>query len=202
MRLLGINGSLTPSSRTREVVRLVLDQAATDPAVEPELLDLGAYDIAFCDGRDPSAYTGDTRTVIDKIAAADAYVVGTPSYRGSYTGALKNLFDLVPNEAPRGKVAGIVLTAGSDHHFLAIEHQLRPLLSFFQMQTVPGAVYAQNIHFTDGELTDPAIRESCRRLGAEIVRLWRAAGAGDTGPAYPVITRKPGDGVRPTSARN
>lgn len=202
MKLLGINGSLTPSSRTVEVVRLVLDRAATDPVVEPELLDLRNYDIAFCDGRDPDAYTGDTRTVIDKIAAADAYVVGTPSYRGSYTGALKNLFDLVPNEAPRGKVAGIVLTAGSDHHFLAIEHQLRPLLSFFQMQTVPGAVYAQNAHFMDGHVTDSAVQESCRRLGAEIVRLWRATRTGDTGPDYPVITRKAGDGAMLASTRD
>lgn len=203
MKLLGINGSLTPVSRTGEVVRLVLDQAAAaDPEVEPELLDLRTYDIAFCDGRAPSAYTGDTRTVIDKIAAADAYVVGSPSYRGSYTGALKNLFDLVPNEAPHGKVAGMVLTAGSDHHFLAIEHQLRPLLSFFQMQTVPGAVYAQNAHFTDGVLTEPTVRESCRRLGTEIVRLWRATRAGDSGPAYPIITRKPGDGVRPVTTRD
>lgn len=202
MKLLGINGSLTPASRTHEVVRLVLDQAAADPDVEPELLDLRDYDIVFCDGRDPSAYTGDTRSVIDTIAAADAYVVGSPSYRGSYTGALKNLFDLVPNEAPQGKVAGIVLTAGSDHHFLAIEHQLRPLLSFFQLQTVPGAVYAQNAHFTDGVLTDPAVRDNCQRLGEEIVRLWRATRAGDTGPAYPAITREPGDGAGPAMKRN
>ncbi|MDQ3539279.1 MAG: NAD(P)H-dependent oxidoreductase, partial [Chloroflexota bacterium] len=135
-------------------------------------------------------YTGDTRTVIDLVAAADAYVVGTPSYRGSYTGALKNLFDLVPNDAPQGKVAGLVLTAGSDHHFLAIEHQLRPLLSFFQMLTVPGAVYAQNAHFTDGRLTDEMIRQQCRTLSETIVDLWRARNHNAaTGPAYPSIRR-------------
>jgi MsuE subfamily FMN reductase len=191
MKLLGISGSLTPTSRTVEVVRLVLEGARrTDPQVETELLDLRAYDITFCDGRDPAAYTGDTRTVIDLVAAADAYVVGTPSYRGSYTGALKNLFDLVPNDAPHGKIAGIVLTAGSDHHFLAIEHQLRPLLSFFQVLTVPGAVYAQNSHFTDGTLTDETIRQQCEKLGEGIVGLWRARNPGATGgPAYPEIRR-------------
>lgn len=192
MKLLGISGSLTPTSRTVEVVRLVLDGARrADPEVEPEVLDLRAYDMAFCDGRDPAGYTGDTRAVIDLIAAADAYVVGTPSYRGSYTGALKNLFDLVPNDAPHGKIAGIVLTAGSDHHFLAIEHQLRPLLSFFQILTVPGAVYAQNAHFTDGTLTDDTIRRQCQTLGEAIVDLWRARhpGAAGGGPAYPEIRR-------------
>lgn len=191
MKLLGISGSLTPASRTVEVVRLVLEGARrTYPEVETELLDLRAYAVAFCDGRDPAAYTGDTRTVIDLVAAADAYVVGTPSYRGSYTGALKNLFDLVPNDAPHGKIAGLVLTAGSDHHFLAIEHQLRPLLSFFQVLTVPGAVYAQNAHFTDGTLTDETIRQQCERLGEAIVGLRRVRNPGATGgPAYPVIRR-------------
>lgn len=192
MRLLGINGSLTPSSRTADVVRLVLAAAETDPEVETELLDLRDYDVAFCDGRDPAAYTGDTRTVIDRVAAADAYVVGTPAYRGSYTGALKNLFDLVPNDAPRGKVAGIVLTAGSDHHFLAVEHQLRPLLSFFQVYTVPGAVYAQNAHFRDGQLVDETVREACRTVAAGIVRLWRATATEADGLVYPAIRRRAG----------
>lgn len=192
MKLLGISGSLTPSSRTVEVIRLVLDHAvAIDPTVEAELLDLRQYGVVFCDGRNPADYDGDTRIVIDKIAEADAYVVGSPAYRASYTGALKNLFDLVPNDAPFGKVAGIVLTAGSDHHFLAVEHQLRPLLSFFQMQTVPGAVYAQNAHFQDGRLVDEGVREQCRRLAEGIVGLWRATRAELVGPAYPTIQRVP-----------
>lgn len=192
MKLLGISGSLTPTSRTSEVIRLVLDEAAAfDSTVEGELLDLRSYRVGFCDGRDPDEYTGDTRRVIDKVAEADAYVIGSPAYRGSYTGALKNLFDLVPNAAPHGKVAGIVLTAGSDHHFLAVEHQFRPLLSFFQVHTVPGAVYAQNAHFRDGALVDEGVRLSCRRLAEDIVRLSRATRSEiGSGLAYPVIQRK------------
>jgi len=194
MKLLAISGSLTRSSRTAGVLRLVLEEAvAYDAAVEATLLDLRAYDVVFCDGRNPADYTGDTRTVIDLVAAADAYVVGSPLYRGSYTGALKNLFDLVPNDAPHGKVAGIVVTGGSDHHFLAIEHQMRPLLSFFQAQTVPGAVYAQNAHFQEGQLVDKAVRDACRRLGTDIVQLWRALRPGAVGPHYPAIRRKPGE---------
>lgn len=197
MRLLGISGSLTPTSRTVDVVLRVLDEAARiDPEVEPELLDLRDYEVAFCDGRPPAGYTGDTRLVIDQIRAADAYVVGTPAYRGSYTGALKNLFDLVPNDAPRGKVAGIVLTAGSDHHFLAVEHQLRPLLSFFQMHTVPGAVYAQNAHFRDGALVDETVFASCQEVAAGIVQLWRITSPEPLGLISPSIRRKVADLAR------
>ncbi len=194
MKLLGLSGSLTRSSRTNEVLRLVLQAAASyDPTVNAELLDLRQYHVAFCDGRNPADYEGDTRAVIDKVAAADAYVVGSPMYRGSYTGALKNLFDLVPNDAPHGKVAGLVATGGSDHHFLALEHQLRPLLAFFQMHVVPGAVYAQNAHFEDGRLVDATVLEGCRRLGEGIVRVWQALRTTGVGPGYPAIRRKPGE---------
>ncbi len=41
---------------------------------EAELLDLRSYDVAFCDGRDPAGYTGDTRTVIDKVAPTSPWL--------------------------------------------------------------------------------------------------------------------------------
>lgn len=64
LKLLGINGSVTKNSRTGVVVQVVLDAAAEAyPEIETEPLDLGQYDIVFCDGRDPRDYTGDTKTV-------------------------------------------------------------------------------------------------------------------------------------------
>jgi MsuE subfamily FMN reductase len=195
VRLLGISGSLGQGSRTSLVIQRVLDAAAQDPEVETELLEVSRPGLAFCDGRPPDAYGGDTRAVVDTVAAADCYVVGSPMYRGSYTGAFKNLFDLLPNDALRGKAVGLVATGGSDHHFLALEHQMRPLLSFFQAHTVPGAVYAQNAHFTGDGLAED-LREGCRRLAAEVVRLARALSPGQAGPDYPTIVRKPGQQPR------
>ena len=194
MRLIGISGSLSRGSRTSRVIQHVLDAAAGCGQVETELLEVSQRDLVFCDGRRPDAYDGDTRRVIDLVVAADAYVVGSPMYRGSYTGAFKNLFDLLPNEALAGKAVGLVATGGSDHHFLAIEHQLRPLLSFFRAYTIPGAVYAQNAHF-DGERLDDTVRAQCRDLGQTIVRLSALIGADGAGPDYPTILRKPGQQV-------
>ncbi|HET9903650.1 MAG TPA: NAD(P)H-dependent oxidoreductase [Xanthobacteraceae bacterium] len=191
MRVVGISGSLSANSRTSRLVAHVLAAARQHAGVETELIEIAERRLVFCDGRRPDLYDGDTRFVIDRIVAADACVVGSPVYRGSYTGALKNLFDLLPNEALRGKPVGLVATAGSDHHFLAVEHALRPLLSFFQAYTVPGAVYAHNGHFV-GERLDETTAEQCRLLGDEIVRLAVALGGGAAGPAYPKIERKPG----------
>ena len=152
LKLLGINGSITPNSRTGAVLETILEAAAKAyPEIETELLELGQYDIAFCDGRDPGVYTGDTKAVIEKVVAADALIVGTPVYRASFTGALKNLLDLIPNDALTGKAVGLVATGGSDHHLLTLEYALRPVISYFRAHTVPGTVYAQNAHFDSGK---------------------------------------------------
>jgi len=189
MRLLGISGSPSRGSRTTRLIREVLDEAAQQPDVETELIEVVSSGAVLCDGRPPEAYEGDTRRVIDMVVAADAYVVGSPIYRGSYTGSFKNLFDLLPNDALSGKVVGLVATGGSDHHFLALEHQLRPLLSFFRAHTVPGTIYAQNAHFIHNGVA-PETQEACRSLAREIVRLSRAIAPGHAGPAYPMIVRR------------
>jgi MsuE subfamily FMN reductase len=191
MRIVGLSGSPTQGSRTSLLITRTLAAARQHAGVETDLIELSQRRLVFCDGRRPELYEGETRAVIDLIVAADAYVVGSPMYRGSYTGAFKNVFDLLPNEALRGKPVGLIATGGSDHHFLAIEHALRPLFSFFHAYTVPGAVYAQNQHFADGRL-DETVAEQCRLLGEEVVRLAGALTGRTAGPAYPYIERKPG----------
>ncbi|WP_114948411.1 NAD(P)H-dependent oxidoreductase [Microvirga calopogonii] len=200
MRLLGISGSPSHGSRTSRMIQQVLDAAAQQADVETELLEVVTSGAILCDGRPPEAYEGATRQVIDKVVAADAYVVGSPMYRGSYTGAFKNLFDLLPNDALAGKVVGLVATGGSDHHFLALEHQLRPLLSFFRAHTVPGAVYAQNLHFVGDELAEETLK-ACHLLAEEVVRLSRALTPGQAGPAYPTIIRRSDQQPSSTSTR-
>ena len=132
MKLLGVSGSPSVASKTLTAVALAVEHArASYPDVSAEVLNLRDHDVQFSDGRDPATYEGDTRTVIDTVLAADALVVGTPMYRGGYTGRLKNLFDVLPNDALEGKPVGLVATGGTDHHFLAIEHELKPVVGFF-----------------------------------------------------------------------
>ena len=87
----------------------------------------------------------------EKLASADVIVVGTPVYKGSYTGLLKHFFDLLDPKVLSGKVAVLAATGGSDHHSLVLEHQLRPLLSFFGVHTVPTTVYVKDSDFVKQE---------------------------------------------------
>ena len=61
-----------------------------------------------------------------QIESADALIVATPVYRGSYTGLFKHLFDLVDHEALIGTPVLLAATGGSDRHSLVIDHQFGP----------------------------------------------------------------------------
>jgi FMN reductase len=141
----------------------------SDPDVSAEVINIRDHDVQFCDGRDPDLYEGDTRTIIDKVKAADALIIGTPMYRGSYTGVLKNLFDVIPNDALMGKPVGLIATGGTDHHFLAIEHELKPVIGFFAGYPIPGAVYANNQHYSNGHLVDEDVLDRLRQLADAVV---------------------------------
>ncbi|SFB35957.1 FMN reductase [Lentibacillus halodurans] len=191
MKLLGLSGSMTPRSKTTIVIDKVLEFAKVEnPSIETEIISLRDYDLQFCDGRDPTYYENDTKQVIKKIEEADALIIGTPVYRGSYTGALKNVFDLIPNDALKGKVVGLIATGGTYHHFLAIEHQLKPLIGFFRAHIVPGSVYAHNRHFSEKTLVDPEVMERLRYLGEDVVKFQAQIGGDYVGAGSPSIPRR------------
>lgn len=85
---------------------------------EVTLLDLAEYKMEFSDGRNYFEYDGDTKYVTETIMAADAIVIGTPTFQASIPATLKNIFDLLPVNAFRDKVVSIVVTAGTSKHYL------------------------------------------------------------------------------------
>lgn len=191
MKLVGLSGSPTARSKTLLAVEQALAFAAEDdPQLDVELINIRDHDIVFCDGRDPDDYEGDTRGLIDAVAAADALIVGTPMYRGSYTGRLKNVFDILPNDCLRGKPVGLIATGGSDHHFLALDHELRPLMTFFAAHVLPGSVYANNSHYSDAELVDPGVLDRLRQLARGCVELARRLGSSEVGGAAPPVIKR------------
>lgn len=170
MKVLGISGTIV-GSKTGVAVSKVLEAIKkTHPEIETELLDLKQYDIQFCDGRDPSAYTGDTKIVIDKVTNADFYIIGTPIFQSSLTGVLKNLFDLIPVSALYEKVMGFVATGGTYQHYLVVENQLKPIAGFFRAYVAPSYVYIHDDHFNSAkEIVDSDILSRIERLAGEVV---------------------------------
>ena len=157
LRIAGIAGSLSAPSRTRALVNLAAQQTQQrfgGTAETYDLTDLQPY-LGLAGRLDDLATP--QREILDALVSADVLVVGTPVYKGSYTGLFKHLFDLIDPAALVGKPVLLTATGGGDRHALVIEHQLRPLFGFFEASTVPTGVYAGAMDFIDGPPASAAL---------------------------------------------
>jgi FMN reductase len=139
-------GSTTPPGRLHRAVEGAIERSGA----EADLFDLGAQAIGFADGTPAEDLGDDTGAAIAAVESAPALIFATPIYRGSMTGSLKNLFDLMPVPALQGKVVGLVAMGASDHHYLGAERHLRDVLAFFGAVLMPVAVYLNGGDFEDG----------------------------------------------------
>ncbi len=185
-------GSVTPPGRLRTAVAQALARAEQRQGASTQLLDLAELRIAFADGRPPSVLGDDTAAVIETLAAADGVLLATPVYRGSLTGALKNLLDHVPLEALRGKPTALVAMGAGAEHFLGADRHLRDVLSFFGAAVTPVATYLKSSDFVDGAPSPAAAAELDQQLDGLLTLVRALGGAGASLGPPPLAARRPG----------
>lgn len=162
--LVAVVGAVTPPGRLHAAIQHAVTHASTHPDTTATLLNLGDHRVSFADGRPPDRFTDDTGAVVAALARADAVLLASPVYRGSFTGALKNLLDLAPVDALRSKPVGIVAMGATPHHYLGVDWHLRAVLAWFGALVAPTSVYLESAHFQDGALADPAARTALTQL--------------------------------------
>lgn len=148
--IVGFSGNLARPSRTRALVETVTSRAAERLRVAAVVHDLDDLAPSLGSAHRLADLDGAARAVVEAILAADLLIIGSPTYKGSYTGLFKHFFDLVDPAALRGKPVLLTATGGGDRHALIVEHQLRPLFGFFEAFTLPTAVYAVDRDFVEG----------------------------------------------------
>jgi NAD(P)H-dependent FMN reductase len=143
--------------------------------------------VEFAANKATEDYAGPTQHAIALAGQADGFVFGSPIYRATYTGALKNFFDLMPVEAMLGKVAGLVATGGSLHHYLALDFTFRPIMTFFNMHTVPGVVYGSREDFLPDRQLSDGLKAQAEALGHDLVYMSRQLAGRGWGPPSPGV---------------
>jgi FMN reductase len=174
--IVGLAGNLTSPSRTRVLVEAVLEAVQRRVDASASVIDLSVVGPVLLSAptRDALARAGEV--LLSRVEAADLVVVGTPVYRASYTGALKHVFDLLHKDSLAGKPAILAATGGSPLHGLVTEHQLRPLLTFFNAHTVPTSLYATEADFTDYRIANAALARRIERAADEAATLLALTG--------------------------
>lgn len=79
---------------------------------------------------------------LDAVTGADGVIAVTPVYSASYSGLFKSFFDVIDDGALTGMPVIIGATGGTPRHSLALDHALRPLLSYLRATVMPTGVYA------------------------------------------------------------
>ena len=162
-RIVGLAGSLSKPSRTRALVEAAVERAVERYWLEGEVFDL----LSFAPSLGSAARLADldptARASVDALVEADALVLASPVYKGSYCGLFKHLLDLLDPLSLMGKPILLGATGGGQRHALVIEHQLRPLLGFFEAQTLATGIYAADADFENGFVTSPAAIERLDR---------------------------------------
>jgi len=172
--LLMLVGAATPPGRLAAAITAAAEAVRGDAGdIDVDVMNLAETAIDTCDGRPLDGYGAATRGAVDRIAAAAAVLIAAPVYRASFPGVLKNLLDIMPVEALRGKPVGIVAMGGSAHHYLAVDTQLRQVLGWFGALVAPTSVYLTGADFHDGALTSEAARKDLVALTEALVMLSR-----------------------------
>lgn len=156
--VVGFSGNLTRPSKTRSFVEHVATELAQRYGRCARTYDIEDLGASFANARWSRDLDGQGRQILEHVVGADILVVGSPTFKGSYTGLFKHFFDLVDPMALRGKPVVLTATGGGERHALIVEHQLRPLFGFFEAFALPTAVYATDKDFADGVLVSDAIR--------------------------------------------
>lgn len=158
LNVVAISGGLQRPSRTRVLTDAIVAALGAALPIDTRLIELCEIGGRLAGALTRKQVPADLDAQIRAIETADALVVASPVYRASYTGLFKHLFDLVHHEALIDVPVLLAATGGSERHALVIDHQLRPLFSFFQARTLPIGVYASESDFDQYQIANPALR--------------------------------------------
>lgn len=159
LRIAAVSGGMQSPSRSAALAEHLLSLFAEEVPCERHWVELGRLAPQLAG----AAWRSQLPTAVERelaaVEQADVLVVATPVFRGSYTGLFKHFFDLIDQDALIDKPVLLAATGGSERHALVIDHQLRPLFSFFQARTLPLGVYATDKDFVDYRVQNQALIE-------------------------------------------
>jgi FMN reductase len=178
-RILAIGGSNREGSQTLNVLRNVLDLAeqrgATTDLIDIRQVQLPVFEPVLAYEDQPAALLA----LLTRIQQADAFLVASPTYHGTVTGAVKNLLDAIHIFRDRergtfaGRPVGLIAYGGPSamNTVNALHHTVRGIAGF----VVPTVLTVSRAQLNEN-LTQIADERTLARAGTlidEVLRLAR-----------------------------
>lgn len=165
--VIGICGSLRDASRTYVALETALDHA-TSAGVDTQILDLRSYDLPMYDPDIDDQ--GDGPRLRSVVGDADAIILGTPMYHGSYSNVIKNAVDYCGFEEFEGKTVGLLAVSGGAFPVTALEH-LRSVCRALDAWVLPYQAVIPNAsdNVDTDQITDADLEDRVATLGRRTV---------------------------------
>lgn len=181
IKVLGICGSLRPSSVTAHAVKVALEGARIAGA-DISFLDLADLDLPFCDARDDDgSYPASVMNFRTAIKDVQGVILGTPEYHNSLTGALKNALDLCGFDEFEHKMVGVIGVAGGGMGAINSINHLRTIMRGVGAWVVPHQVSISNSSRFQGNdfgEQNQILTARLSKLGADVTKFARLIAAG------------------------
>jgi FMN reductase len=165
VRVSVVVGNPKPKSRT-----LAVGVAVAEALFAPEARDIRIVDLV--DHAD-ELFRWPSETLAElnaDVAASDVVILGSPTYKATYTGLLKAFLDRYPANGLDGTVAIPFQTGADETHSLGPQHGLVPLLTELGAVVPGGGFYfvTSRMNSLDAEAQELAARygAAIRRVGA------------------------------------
>lgn len=155
--IIGLSANIRQPSKTRVVVEHLVGRVSAATGLDSAVLDFQELGAELGGASSKLDASPRVRAALEAVESASAIVVGSPTYKGSYSGLFKHFFDLVDMDSLVNKPVLLSATGGGYRHALMVEHQMRPLFAFFNAMTIPTAIYVSEQDFTEGEITNDVV---------------------------------------------
>jgi len=147
VRLVIVNGGVSDPSSTRLLTDRIAQKSidaltAGGGTVEVGTIDLGALAVDIARSLVSGFPTGPVQSAIERLAGADAIIVGSPIYKAGLSGLFKSFIDLIDNDLLLAKPVILAATGGSARHAMVVDDHMRPLFAFLRTIPMPTSLYA------------------------------------------------------------
>lgn len=167
-RIVIVIGSTTPGGRL-STLAAEAEAAATEAGGRVTRCDLSTTALpVMCTGDATQADIPAVAELRRQAAEADGFILTTPEYHGSMSGALKNWFDYLYLELA-GKFAAVIATTGGgggDMSITAVKNCFQWCHGF----TLPFNAVGRPDDFDGNTLKSERLRDRVRRIGHDVVR--------------------------------
>jgi NAD(P)H-dependent FMN reductase len=165
--ILGIAGSLRLNSYSTRALKLVLEKAATKYASETNLIDLSEMELPIYNPNISSENDKILTYVTREVIKADSYVLASPDYHGSMSGAMKNLLDYYWKEFA-GKTFGYIVA--SHEKGLTVMDQMRTAVRQCYGWSMPYGISIHGDHDFDesGHISNSSLSSRLEMLARDL----------------------------------